>query len=273
MIYSRYTSFSLDAAPPPDVTVRQIYRLVRVLPNGVKLVAPSQQIVVEQPDEVFIYCNTLCHWALQVMNMSDMVAEGDLSRIMPNLLANIPLFFSHSHLSKYFVECMDYIMKVRCCSPQMASRLLEGSFVNPKGGAGKGCEGDLRVEHSVKERKKLIEMLGANKSETAIKRVTGAADGLSELMEKMDYGLQLKEDSGHHSAPFSEEQERFIADTLRNLRPFDKQPGRKCLGFPGIKFVYDKVNREHITSLLQRNIERILAGLEIEVDDESDEDE
>ena len=268
----RYSSFSLAAEPPRDVVIRNVYRVVRVLPNGTTLLAPVQQLInaEEEPDEVYTYSNTLCHWAVQIMHMSDTALEGDVTRIIPNLMANIPLFFSHSHLSKYFVECMGYIIKVKCASPQMASRLLEGSFVNPKGGVGKNCEADLRVEHSVRDRKKLIDMLGANKTDAAIGRVTDAADTIADITEKFDTGLNFAEESGRHTTPISEDNERFIQETLHHLKPFDKQPGRKCAGFNGIKFVYDKIDKEHLTTLMRRNVERILAGLEIEVDDESD---
>ncbi|XP_071110673.1 uncharacterized protein [Haliotis cracherodii] len=82
---------------------------------------------------------------------------------------NIPFFYAHSKLSKYFVENIDILLKTQyLLSPQMQLRLLEGSYVNPHGNEGNNVETDLVMEHSVRNKKDLICQLGANKTEKAI---------------------------------------------------------------------------------------------------------
>ena len=62
-------------------------------------------------------CN-LCHWALHRLHLNDMAKEGDLARTSLSLKANIPFFYGHSKLSKYFVECLDLLLKTEVtCSP------------------------------------------------------------------------------------------------------------------------------------------------------------
>ena len=222
----------------------------------------------EETDEVFEYCCTLCHWAVQIMNMSDTANEGDITRILPNMMANIPLFYSHSHLSKYFVECIQYILTVKQSSPHMASRILEGSFVNTRGGPGNSCESDLKTEHNVANRKKMIHMLGANKSDAAIARVTNAADTVADIMSKFDRGVDYGEDRGRHTSALNEQQENTIRDTLRELKPFSKQPGRKCGGYAGIKGVYEKINKQKFSEHFNRTVQRLKARTYVpEIDD------
>jgi hypothetical protein len=53
-------------------------------------------------------------------------------------------------LSKYLVECTNYIINVEhYLSPMMKLRVLEGSFVNVKGGKGNNVESDLLQEHAL----------------------------------------------------------------------------------------------------------------------------
>ena len=281
----RYADFSLgeqenpQVQPAPAQLLQQVFRVVRQLPNGMILVAPMQ-LPVEQPaprpeeDEIFNYANTLCQWTLQLMQMNDTAREGDITRIMPNLMSNVPFFYSHSALSKYFVECIDYLLKVKEASPQMKIRILEGSFVNTVGGRGKNCEADLKTEHSVGCRKKLIKLLGANKSDSAIARVTNAADCVDDIIGKFDEGVQLHMKSGRHTHSTSEANERVIKQVVSDLKPFNMQPGRKCVGFGNFKFVYEKIDKQKMRAHMVRIVDRLLMGMSVEVDDaEEEEDE
>jgi hypothetical protein len=66
-------------------------------------------------DEVYCYCNNLCRWFVQLIQMQDYVKEGDIIGLIPSLMACIPFFFCHSRLSKYFVELIDFIIKANIC--------------------------------------------------------------------------------------------------------------------------------------------------------------
>jgi hypothetical protein len=122
--------------------------------------------------------------------MHDTATEGDLYRAVLNSKYVVPFFYSHSKLSKYLVENIDYVLKCEyLSSPLQRIRVLEGSFVNVRGGLGKNVESDLVQEHSVCNQKSLIKTLGANKTETSITRVTRSADALVEICFQFDSSI------------------------------------------------------------------------------------
>jgi hypothetical protein len=87
----------------------------------------------------------------------------------------IPLFYHHSPLSKYMVECIDYILKTELLlPPKIAIQVRVSSFVNPKGKKGKNKAADMQKENQVKELKDLIRGLGSNKTENSIVRLSKA---------------------------------------------------------------------------------------------------
>ena len=181
------------------------------------------------PDHLFNYASNLCHWALRLMHMNDVAREGDIDRARMTLKANLPFFFSHSPLSKYFVECIDMLLKcTKMSSPQMCLRLLESSFVNIRGGLGNNIETDLVMEHSIRNKKTLIRNLGANKTDLAIHRATNAADTVLELTNKFEDDLNLFPKSRKSGYIKDEQEVRMkIQSEMSKLKPFSKQPGRR----------------------------------------------
>ncbi|XP_069124032.1 uncharacterized protein [Argopecten irradians] len=194
------------------------------------------QEVQDPEDELQNYSQNLCHWALHLMELDDTAKEGDLARLLLNCRYSVPFFYSHSPLSKYLVENIDYLLKTEyLLSPLQRCRVLEGSFVNIHGGVGRNVESDLVQEHSVCNQKSLIKTLCANKSKAAIRRVTGAADMIADLCEQFDKSVGVKSKSSRHSKCVSPKDLETIEKTLRKLRPFKHTPGRKCPGFKNIK--------------------------------------
>ncbi|KAK3093110.1 hypothetical protein FSP39_011171 [Pinctada imbricata] len=179
-------------------------------------------------DELFNYSCQLCQWGIHFLALDDTAKEGDIMRIQPNLLKCIPFFYSHSKLSKYLVECVDFILKCESSSPLTRIRILEGFFVNRKGGHGNDVEADLVQEHSVRHQKELIRALGANKSDKAILRATGAANLVTSLVENYDTALSVPIKSSNHGTCTNEKDMTVIRECLRSTRPFKHTPGRKC---------------------------------------------
>ena len=181
-----------------------------------------------QPDEMYNYCTQLCHWALHFFHMEDTAKEGDPDRLISNLKYSSLFFYSHSRLSHYLTDCIDFIIKTQyLLSPQSALRVLEGAFVNLKGGAGGCVETDLKVEHTVRLRKTLIRALGANKSEKAMVRATSAADAVGVVCDAMDQALHVKQKSARHSKRSSDKDRQQLAELYNELEPFAHTPGRK----------------------------------------------
>lgn len=144
----------------------------------------------------------------------------------------------------------------------------EGSYVNINGGQGQNVESDLTHEHSVCNQKMLIKSLGANKSENAIKRVTGAAETISNICEKFDESLNIKPKSGSHSRPLNESDQKLVSRTLRRLRPFRFTPGRKCPGFSNIDSVpvtFEKLPDMH--AWINQIISSLTKGLHVNIDE------
>ncbi|KAK6175941.1 hypothetical protein SNE40_014314 [Patella caerulea] len=198
---------------------------------GGHIMSENQEI-----DELQNYCSNLCHWALHLIELDDTAKEGDMSRLLLNCRYSIPFFYSHSALSKYLVENIDFIIKTEyLLSPLQKLRVLEGSFVNVRGGVAQNVESDLVQEHSVCNQKSLIKSLGANKTEKAISRITRAADMISSICDKFDKTVNLKPKGSRHSKCISETDTQIISKSLRKLRPFKFTNGRKCNGFNNIK--------------------------------------
>ena len=230
--------------------------------------------VPPKPDDLNNYTRNLCHWTLQLMELHDTAKEGDPDRLHLNCKSNMPLFFSHSKLTKYFVENLDFLMKTTVLnSPQVQSRILEGAFVNKHGGRGKNVEADLVQEHSVRNGKDLIRGLGANKTDKAIERVTLAADHVEAVCRSFNDTLSMRRSSGRHSKKVSQDDLTTIQNVFKQVRPFHVTPGRSCLGFAGIKAnPTDKINKAEFTEFLENNITRILRGMPIDVDEEEEDD-
>ena len=51
-------------------------------------------------------------WYLQMLEMDDIARHGDIIRLILNCMSAIPFIFSHSRLSKYFVENIDFVPKM-----------------------------------------------------------------------------------------------------------------------------------------------------------------
>ena len=278
-----YGTLSLQEPPKPAVqpetsVIRTTYQVLGRTTDGKILVIPVQQTVPaapKAPDAMQNSCHNLCHWVLQLVMMDDTAKEGDVDRLLLNTKYNLPFFFSHSARSKYFVENMDFTMKAQhILSPSVRMRILEGCFLNIKGGKGRNVEADLVQEHSVRNRKDLIRQLGANKTDQAIARVTNAADSIAAMGNSFDAALRVVKSGGRHTKRVSEADHNKISEELRLLRPFHTTPGRICEGFPSIpKCPFDKIDRQKMETYLIRNIRRITIGQAVPVDDDDDGEE
>lgn len=184
---------------------------------------------------VFNYCCNVCHWVLLLLNFQDVVNEGDVIRVIPTLMYCLQFFFSHSRLSKYFEECLDFILKCEyMLSPMDRMRVLEGAFANLRGGMGSNMESDLVQENYVRNQKDLIQSLGANKTEKSIDRCTRAAGMVADICESLDFALTLKKPGSKHSTPKAQKDKEVVSRSLRELRPFRVSSGRVCQGLPNI---------------------------------------
>ncbi|KAJ8299422.1 hypothetical protein KUTeg_023482 [Tegillarca granosa] len=213
-------------------------------------------------DELYNYCCNLCTWGLHLMQLDDMAKEGDITRIIPNLKLCLPFLYSHSNRSKYLEQAIDYICQTQyLLSPLNKIRVLEGSFINLKGGIGNNIEADLVQEHSVREQKVLIKGLGANKSENAISVVTAAASAVTRICNQFDETFSVSKVSTRHTSKTSQKDHEIVQEVLQRIHPFKFQSGRKCAGFSALKSNQCKqINLNCMLSDYEQLLERILQG-------------
>ena len=230
------------------------------LDNGSSLVNTS--------DQLYNYCTNYCHWYLQMLEMDDTAKHGDITRLIPNCMSAIPFFFSHSRLSKYFVENIDFVLKCeKLLSPLQRMRVLEGSFVNLRGGSESNMEADLMQENSVKVMKNLIKQLGANKTMTAIKRTTAASDTIKLITDGVDQFIQSRKSSTKHQISSEYEEEKTLGIMLRKCRPFKLSQERKCTGFEKIPVSpFSNIDLNDFKCRINQVVDRLHYGQGIVVD-------
>ena len=186
-------------------------------------------------DGVWCYSVNILRSFLLLADMKDAVATGNgeyLSILRKQLLAH---FFSSSGFNEYAIEMFINILQCQVLlSEAEAHRCKWAATVNWKGGAGKNIEIDLFQENRNCEMKKLINSMGANKTETAIGRASKASGGVTKIVEAFESQINMRQKSSAHSHKSSGEDERVIIKDLRATRPFKKQDNRIFPSFAGI---------------------------------------
>lgn len=138
-------------------------------------------------------------WCFVILTIKDAIKEGDSCRMNIALKFCIPIFFSHSVLSKYLEECIDYILKTEIMLfEKMALKLRYGSFLNLSGCRGDNKAADLLKENEVLLLKELIRGLGSNKTEYAIIAITQAAQVIQDVVNNYDKMLNTCDKKTHH---------------------------------------------------------------------------
>lgn len=219
--HHHYGQFSLQAQqneePVANPPAPVVYTVVGGSDGNIYLI-PSAAVsspITSSPDDMRAYSSRLCHWVLHLLELDDTAHEGDMQRLIANCKYNLMFLFSHSKLSKYFVENLDFLLKVeQLLSPSQQMRVLEGSFINMSGGRGNNVEADLVQEHSVRNQKDLIRKLGSNKTELAISRVTNGADTIAAITKKMDFSINNRVPGARHTNHISETDNQKVLNDM-----------------------------------------------------------
>ncbi|CAC5402478.1 unnamed protein product [Mytilus coruscus] len=219
-------------------------------------------IIKDERDDLYNYVNQFMQWYFMILSFKDTISEGDIYRNNINLKFCIPFFFSHSNLSKYMTECIDYILKTEIMlSEKMALKVRAGSFVNITGRKGENKAADLQKENQVMVLKDLIRGLGSNKTENSIITISKAAPVVKQICENVDTMLDdVKE----------------IIKELEPLKPWVNQTGRQLYSFKEIKkspFSFDRSEFETSVTRTINRLKRDLPPLHNEGDEDEDEDE
>ncbi|KAH3809432.1 hypothetical protein DPMN_137801 [Dreissena polymorpha] len=186
------------------------------------------QLSLVKEDQLQNYILNFLQYYFVMLNLKDSIREGDIFRLSNNLKMTMPFFFSHSNMSKYFVECIDYILKTEIVMPpKLAIQARTAAFVNRKGKPGKNKAADMEKENQVKDIKDLIRGLGANKTEKSIVKVTAAAPVIKNIVSNVDNQIGFVDKTSAHKKRSKIDDMRTVSKILRKVRPLHKEHGRK----------------------------------------------
>lgn len=116
----------------------------RISVNHVEMFIRYQDQHHGHKNDLYNYVINYLQWYFVILQLQDTIHEGDITRTNIILKTMIPFSYSHSAMSKYFIECIDYILKTEITvPPDDALRVRAASFVNVHGGEGKNKAADM----------------------------------------------------------------------------------------------------------------------------------
>lgn len=224
-------------------------------------------------DDLFNYVNNFLQWYFVILQLDDAIHEGDITRTNIILKQMIPFFYSHSVLSKYLTECIDFILKTEFVLPEnVALQVRAASFVNVFGGEGQNKAADMHKENEVKLIKDLIRGLGSNKTEKSIVAISKAAPVISVIADNFDKMLNIPESRSRHKKRSSAEDISEIVSKLRNLDIWKFQGNRTLTGFQGITCSPFDFDKDLFLRTVKSTVFRLQRDLPCEYDDEKDDE-
>ena len=226
-------------------------------------------------DGVFDYSLNLLKSFMVILDCKDAVASGNgehLALIQKQML----LFFSSvSGYNSYAIEMLiSTIQNEVLLSPAEAHHCKWAALANWKGGRNKNIEIDLLQENRNKDIKGLIQLMGANKTEKAIDRVSRAAGGVRKIVDVFESQASMKPKSSAHSHKASTEDEKKILADLRKVKPFSQTPGRSHKSIVGISSdPLDSLDEEKFCAWLQKHQRNIAVYFPTQDDSDSNDEE
>ena len=197
---------------------------------------------VETTGTLKTYAMNFLQWYFTVIQLKDAIKEGDMKRTNIVLKHIVPFFYSHSKLSKYFVECIDYILKTEhTLSPYMALKVCAATFVNMKGKQGKNKAADLQKENKVNYLKSLIRSLGANKTENSIVNITKAGPVMLDIVDNnIDEMTGSKKIKTTHTMKSRENDIKLITEKLKHVQVWDNCQTKILTSVSKTPFEFDR---------------------------------
>ncbi|OWF45326.1 hypothetical protein KP79_PYT03637 [Mizuhopecten yessoensis] len=220
-------------------------------------------------DDLNNYMVNSMQWYFVILQIKDALHEGDIDRINIILKQMIPFFYSHSYLSKYLTECLDYILKTEhILSPRMSMKVRAASIINPTGGIGKNKTADLHKENEVEFLKELIRGLGTSKTEQAIVNVTKAAPVIQSVCDMFDKQTKIKTVKTTHKVRSTFDDTTSLLSKLQKLDIWTFHNGRKLQQ----KVMHSpfEFDRTHFKSIIQGTVKWLLRDLLPIIDDDTD---
>lgn len=225
-------------------------------------------------DDLHNYTINFLNWFFASCTLQDAISEGNIYLTNITLKYMMPLFYSHSSLSKYMTECIDYVLKTETLlTPKMALKVRAASFINPTGRPGHNKAADIEKENQVKMLKDLIRGLGANKTENAIVKISKVAPIIHSISDNLCAMTLTQNFHTTHRARPCDQDVQQILDILKNNNPWQNTPGRHLKAFKDISKSPYSFNQLNFEMCVMNTVDRLKRGVPTTDDRESDEDE
>ena len=170
-----------------------------------------------------------------LLDCKDAVASGNGEHLATIQKQMLFYFSSVSGYNAYAIEMLIFtIQNEVLLSSREAHQCKWAALANWNGGKDKNIEIDLLQENRNADLKELIRMMGANKTEKAIGRMSKAVGGVRKIVEVFDDQASIRRKSSAHSHRSSSRDENKISSDLHKLKPFSFTDGRSHASFVGI---------------------------------------
>ena len=73
--------------------------------------------------------------------------------------------------------------------------------------------------------------------------------------------MSLKDKSGRHTKVFNEEDLRKLGQIYVDVKPFVRSPARTMQGFRAFQMPLERIKKDDMQMLLERNLERLSMGM------------
>ena len=141
--------------------------------------------VANSDNQIYNYGRVFCHFASIALEFQDAWAEGDGDRVC-RCWKILLLHFHCYKRTKYAWEALKLQFQLVSLPPSLACQLKWGRFVNTRGGEGNNTPCDLFNEHLNKLIKEIIQNMGANLTDKALKRAACSVTVLHEFTQVFD---------------------------------------------------------------------------------------
>ena len=209
-----------------------VARLSRQVVNECSIIGDAllKKPVAETKDAVYNYAHVFCHFASLSLEFKDAWCEGDGDRIVRCWKVFL-LHFRASGQTKYSWEALRMQFQLATLPPSLSHQLKWGRFINTHGGLGKNIPCDLFNEHMNKLFKEIIQNMGPNMTENAIKRAARSVTALCHIRDEFDKQSDVPVVTTAHTTRTDEEDVAKVISVLMKNRSLSITPGRKLSQF------------------------------------------
>ena len=166
----------------------------------------------DTPDGIFNYSVNLLRSFMVLFDCKDAVASGNGEHLALIQKQMLHYFSSASGFNVYAIEMLiTTIQNEVLLSSAEAHQCKWAALANWRGGCNRNIEIDLLQENRNRDLKGLIRLMGANKTDKAIQRMSKAAGGIRKIVDVFESQAFIHQKSSTHSHKSSLEDEKKSA--------------------------------------------------------------